>query len=256
MHIRKFWLLFAQTTTVALGVLFIIALFKPDLLRWQAQAPSLTIQQAAQPASRTPTPVESFAPAAQKVIPSVVNVFTQQKVSSPAHPALQDPIFRYFFGDRLDARPREVSNLGSGVIISPNGYILTNHHVAGRATRIMIRLADRQEVRATLVGTDPLCDLAILKIDKKDLRGVVDIQLRRLEKLLSDLELKLELSEKAKAQIVELGYEPAFGARPVKRVILKKLQDPLAENILTGGYTDKSTIAVDVTGEDFTFEKK
>ncbi len=59
---------------------------------------------------------------------------------------------------------------GSGTIISPEGYILTNHHVAGRATRITVRLADRQELRATLVGTDPLADLAVLKIDKKDLR--------------------------------------------------------------------------------------
>lgn len=59
---------------------------------------------------------------------------------------------------------------GSGTIISPDGYILTNHHVAGRATRITVRLADRQEIRATLVGTDPLADLAILKIDRKDLR--------------------------------------------------------------------------------------
>lgn len=59
---------------------------------------------------------------------------------------------------------------GSGTIISPDGYILTNHHVAGRATRINVRLADRQEIRATLVGTDPLADLAILKIDPKDLR--------------------------------------------------------------------------------------
>ncbi len=59
---------------------------------------------------------------------------------------------------------------GSGTIISPDGYILTNHHVAGRATRITVRLADRQELRATLVGTDPLADLAVLKIDKKDLR--------------------------------------------------------------------------------------
>lgn len=59
---------------------------------------------------------------------------------------------------------------GSGAIIHPDGYILTNHHVAGRATRIVVRLADRQEVRATLVGTDPLADLAILKIDKNDLR--------------------------------------------------------------------------------------
>ncbi|NQX01472.1 PDZ domain-containing protein, partial [bacterium] len=59
---------------------------------------------------------------------------------------------------------------GSGTIISPDGYILTNHHVAGRATRITVRLADRQELRATLVGTDPLADLAILKIDRKYLR--------------------------------------------------------------------------------------
>ncbi|MBN8778036.1 MAG: 2-alkenal reductase [Thiobacillus sp. SCN 63-374] len=172
MHIRKLWLLFAQTTTVALGVLFIIALFKPDLLRWQTPAPSLTIQQAAQSASRTLTPVESFAPAAQKVIPSVVNVFTQQKVSSPAHPALQDPIFRYFFGDRLDARPREVSNLGSGVIISPNGYILTNQHVVEAADEIQVALANGKTVPARVVGSDPETDLAVLKIDANNLPAI------------------------------------------------------------------------------------
>jgi len=60
---------------------------------------------------------------------------------------------------------------GSGTIISPDGHILTNHHVAGRATRITVRLADRQELRATLVGTDALSDLSVLKIDKKDLRN-------------------------------------------------------------------------------------
>jgi serine protease Do len=59
---------------------------------------------------------------------------------------------------------------GSGTIIHPDGYILTNHHVAGRATRMTIRLADRQECRATLIGTDPLSDLAILKLDRSDLR--------------------------------------------------------------------------------------
>ncbi|MEO7112628.1 MAG: AAA family ATPase, partial [Polyangiaceae bacterium] len=100
-------------------------------------------------------------------------------------------------------------------------------------------------------------DIVVFRpLDKKDLRGVVDIQLERLEKLLSDRELKLELTDAAKNKIVELGYEPAFGARPVKRVILKKLQDPLAENILSGGYGDKSTIQVDVKGDDFVFEKK
>ncbi|MFD0893399.1 PDZ domain-containing protein [Luteolibacter ambystomatis] len=67
-------------------------------------------------------------------------------------------------------RMQKMRASGSGTIIHPDGYILTNHHVAGRATRIVVRLSDRQEVRATLVGTDPLADLAILKIDKKDLR--------------------------------------------------------------------------------------
>src|SRR3569832_1234920 len=172
MHIRKLWLLFAQTTTVALGVLFIIALFKPDLLRWQTPAPSLTIQQAAQPASRTLTPVESFAPAAQKVIPSVVNVFTQQKVSSPAPPAQQVSFFWFFFCVWLDARPREVSNLGSGVIISPNGYILTNQHVVEAADEIQVALANGKTVPARVVGSDPETDLAVLKIDAGDLPAI------------------------------------------------------------------------------------
>ncbi|MEO7340125.1 MAG: PDZ domain-containing protein [Luteolibacter sp.] len=70
-----------------------------------------------------------------------------------------------------DGRMQKERASGSGTIISPDGYILTNHHVAGRATRITIRLADRQELKATLVGTDPLADLAVLKIDRKDLRN-------------------------------------------------------------------------------------
>ncbi len=169
---RKFWLLFAQSTTVALGVLFIIVLFKPDLLRWQPQQ-SLTIQQAQLSTSTGQPPRESFAPAAQKVIPSVVNVFTQQKVRTPSHPALEDPIFRYFFGDRLDPRPREVSNLGSGVIVSPNGYILTNQHVVEAADEIQIALADGQTLPAKVVGADPETDLAVLKIEASNLPAIV-----------------------------------------------------------------------------------
>jgi serine protease DegQ len=173
---RKFWLLFAQSTTVALGVLFIIALFKPDVLRWQPQQQSLTITQAQQATPPVQPPRESFAPAAQKVIPSVVNVFTQQKVRNPANPALQDPIFRYFFGDRLDARPREVSNLGSGVIVSPNGYILTNQHVVEAADEIEVALANGQTVPAKVVGADPETDLAVLKIDANNLPAITFAQ--------------------------------------------------------------------------------
>jgi serine protease DegQ len=178
---RKLWLLFAQSTTVALGVLFIIVLFKPDLVRWQPQQQSLTIQQAKPASAGVATASESFAPAAQRVIPSVVNVFTQQKVRTPAHPALQDPIFRYFFGDRLDERPREVSNLGSGVIVSANGYILTNHHVVVAADEIQVALANGQTLPARVVGADPETDLAVLKIDANDLPAITFAQIDSIQ---------------------------------------------------------------------------
>lgn len=171
---RKLWLLFAQTTTVALGVLFVIALFKPDLLQWPTQPQTLTIRQAAAPtpAAGAQAADGSFAPAAQKVIPAVVNVFTQQKVRNTINPALQDPVFRYFFGDRLDPRPRQASNLGSGVIVSPNGYILTNQHVVEAAEEIQIALSDGKTLPARVVGADPETDLAVLKIDATNLPAI------------------------------------------------------------------------------------
>jgi serine protease DegQ len=173
---RKLWLLFAQSTTVALGVLFIIALFKPDLLRWQPLQQNLTIQQVQHSATGESMPAESFAPAAKRVIPTVVNVFTQKEMRNPAHPALQDPIFRYFFGDRLDSRPRQASNLGSGVIVSPNGYILTNHHVVEAADEIQVALANGKTLPARVVGADPETDLAVLKIDASDLPAITFAQ--------------------------------------------------------------------------------
>ncbi len=99
-------------------------------------------------------------------------------------------------------------------------------------------------------------DIVIFRpLSKQDLRGIVDIQLRRLEKLVADRELKLDLTEAAKMALVELSYEPAFGARPLKRAILKKLQDPLAEEILAGGYATGATVKVDVKDGEFVFAK-
>ncbi|HEX3772687.1 MAG TPA: AAA family ATPase, partial [Polyangiaceae bacterium] len=83
-------------------------------------------------------------------------------------------------------------------------------------------------------------------LSKGDLRGIVDIQLRRLDKLMADRDLKMQLTDAAKDKLVDLGYEPAFGARPLKRAILKKLQDPLAEEILRGGYAPGSVVKVDL----------
>ncbi len=98
-------------------------------------------------------------------------------------------------------------------------------------------------------------DVVVFKaLGKDDLASVVDIQLRRLERLLSDREIKLDLSATAKARLVEIGYEPSLGARPLKRAILRELQNPLAEAILAGGYAGGQTIKVDVEGDKFTFK--
>jgi ATP-dependent Clp protease ATP-binding subunit ClpB len=116
----------------------------------------------------------------------------------------------------------------------------------------------REELRAFLRPEflNRIDDVVLFRpLSKADLRGIVDIQLRRLEKLVSDRELKLQLTEPAKDKLVELGYEPAFGARPLKRAILKKIQDPLAEEILRGGYPPGSVVRVDLSGDDFVFAK-
>ncbi|HTJ83393.1 MAG TPA: AAA family ATPase, partial [Polyangiaceae bacterium] len=98
-------------------------------------------------------------------------------------------------------------------------------------------------------------DTVVFKaLSKSDLRGIVDIQLKRLDKLLADRELKLDVSDAAKTRLVELGYEPQLGARPLKRAILRELQNPLAETILAGGFGPGKVIKVDVKGDEFTFE--
>ena len=93
-------------------------------------------------------------------------------------------------------------------------------------------------------------------LHKDDLLGIANIQLRGLGKLLAHRRIEFEISDAAKDQIVELGYEPAFGARPLKRVILKQLQDPMAQAMLEGGFKAGDTIVVDLKDGEFTFEKK
>lgn len=112
----------------------------------------------------------SFSDAAQKAMPSVVNVFTSKEVKISSHPLMEDPLFRRFFGDRSEPpQSRRASSLGSGVIVSPEGYVLTNHHVIEAADEIEIALADGRKARASVIGSDPETDLAVVRVDMESL---------------------------------------------------------------------------------------
>jgi serine protease Do len=114
----------------------------------------------------------SFRAIARKVTPSVVNINTTQII--PGSPFAKDPFFRQFFGqDWADMFPdRKVQNLGSGVIVSSEGYVLTNHHVIQGADEITVSLADKRTFQAHLVGTDPMSDVAVLRIEPHNLKAV------------------------------------------------------------------------------------
>jgi ATP-dependent Clp protease ATP-binding subunit ClpB len=145
------------------------------------------------------------------------------------------------------------SNIGSQRILETPANLFESEE--GRdALRDVLREELKNFLRPEFLNR--IDDVIIFRpLSKPDLRGIVDIQLRRLEKLVADRELKLELTEAAKMRLVDIGYEPAFGARPLKRAILKAVQDPLAEELLSGGYPNGSTVRVDVEGEGFKFVK-
>ena len=145
------------------------------------------------------------------------------------------------------------SNIGSQRILETDAKLFESEE--GRdALRDVLREELKNFLRPEFLNR--IDDVIIFRpLSKPDLRGIVDIQLRRLEKLVADRELKLELTEAAKMRLVDIGYEPAFGARPLKRAILKAVQDPLAEELLSGGYPNGSTVRVDVEGEGFKFVK-
>ncbi|HZV61259.1 MAG TPA: Do family serine endopeptidase [Methylophilaceae bacterium] len=165
---RKLWLIFAQTVTASLAVLFVIQLFFPQLL---AEKDQVGVVKEAQLSAVQPISPYSYSAAAKKAMPSVVNIFTSKKVIS-RHPFMDDPLFRHFFGDQLEDQPQRENSLGSGVIVSGEGLILTNHHVIEAADEIEVALADGRTMPARVVGTDPETDLAVLKVDIKDLPAI------------------------------------------------------------------------------------
>ncbi len=163
---RRLWLIFAQTATLSLAVLFVVTTLKPEWLgRLPTAGPSVvSLQQSAGGASEPVVAAASYRTAAKKALPSVVHIFTSQKIKAPRHPLLDDPLFRHFFGERPEGGAQRNSGLGSGVIVSASGYVLTNFHVVEAADQIEIALNDGRNMKARLVGSDPESDLAVLQI--------------------------------------------------------------------------------------------
>ena len=166
---RKLWLIFAQTVTISLAVLFVAQMLYPNLIHKQEK--TVLIKEAENtPLAASPN---SYSSAAKKAMPSVVNIFTSKKAPANPHPFMEDPLFRRFFGDQLDdQQPQRESSLGSGVIVNSQGLILTNHHVVEAADEIEVALADGRTIPARVVGTDPETDLAVLKVNLKDLPAI------------------------------------------------------------------------------------
>ena len=164
---RRHWLLFSQTVTVLLAIWFILATLKPAWIQGLGSRDNITLLQV--PGGHDPhRPAGSLSAAAQKASPAVVSINTSQKRSRNPH--AQDPWFRFFYGDPEDDAP---AGLGSGVIVSPEGHILTNNHVIEGADDIEVVLADGRRTPAKVMGTDPDTDLALLKISLDKLPVIV-----------------------------------------------------------------------------------
>jgi len=183
MPILKFLYFIAQTVTVGLAAAFLyILLIQPDLLRGTGkvvevrETPPQELQRPAQDATtgaRASGPY-SYADAVTLATPAVVNVHTAKVITRRVHPLLDDPIFQHFFGDRFKQSRKAIqTSLGSGVIISSQGYILTNNHVIDGADEIQVLLDDGRSSRATVVGTDVDTDLAVLHVDIDNLPSIV-----------------------------------------------------------------------------------
>ena len=158
---RRYWLVFSQAVTVLLAAFFVVATLKPE---WVDRRPTLSgatgvslIEAPSTPGG--PPPAGSFRQAALRASAAVVSISTSK--APERHPYANDPWFRFFFGEQ-GAQPQ--AGLGSGVIISADGFLLTNNHVVEGADEIEVQLNDSRKTRAKVIGTDPETDLAILKI--------------------------------------------------------------------------------------------
>ena len=175
--LNRLWLLFAQAVTILLAAWFILITLKPD---WLAQTnittivDSVTLKENEDSSNLSPG---SYHEAVKKSMPAVVNIFTSKNLNKPAGSKdknkKSDRFNQFFFGDSPDSDP--ISSLGSGVLVSPEGVIITNHHVISDADEIEVALSDNRKFKAKVVGSDPETDIAVLKIDAKQLPSPITL---------------------------------------------------------------------------------
>jgi Do/DeqQ family serine protease len=171
---KRLWLLFSQAVTVLLAAWFVLITLKPQWLdRWSSR-PGLSLQEAS--TDSTEFAPGSLSPSARKASPAVVSINTHK--NGNRNPQSQEPWFRFFFGEG-DNEPQ--AGLGSGVIVSPEGYILTNNHVIEGADDIEVILTDRRHAKAQVIGADPDSDLAVLRITLDRLPVITWGQSERLQ---------------------------------------------------------------------------
>ena len=179
--LRKLWLLFAQACTLCLAVLFVVATLRPDLLgRAGTHEIGVVLRQ------ETTTPVTasaitSHADAAKKAMPAVVNIYTSKEVRSRSPLADDATMRRYFPGLAERMPPQRVTSLGSGVIVAPEGFVLTNYHVIQGADDIQLVLNDGRRFAARVRGVDPDSDLAVLKAEQDGLPAITFGAIERVQ---------------------------------------------------------------------------
>ena len=174
MKIYKILSFVFQSITIGLALAFLVLLWRPELLdNGGRKVVEIMESRPAQPLQVAQGPV-SYAAAVEQAAPSVVNIYTRKVVAERGMSLFDDPFFRRFFGENFPTPPRErtETSLGSGVIVSQDGYILTNNHVIEGADAIEIALRDGRKTSAKLVGSDPEADLAVLKAELDDLPAI------------------------------------------------------------------------------------
>ena len=173
--LRRLWLVLAQAVTVTLGAIFVVSLVKPEWVPWQAGPSVVAIRESSSAPAATAIPAAqgravSFSEAARKAVVSVVNISATKQVRR-RNPMLDDPVLRRFFGERFSVPETQLS-LGSGVIVSREGFLLTNSHVVEGVTEIQVTLNDGRTVPGRIVGSDPETDLAVVRIAAQGLTPI------------------------------------------------------------------------------------